>query len=79
MASGARLTVSTLKEQDLLSDARGDGGGDAAFAGRDAGKATNVSPTGGEYAAEGVAKHLSRERDVGRNVATLGSRAEAGE
>ena len=79
MASGARLTVTTLKEQDLLSDSCGDGGGDAAFAGRDAGEATNVSPTGGEYAAEGVAEHLSRERDVGRDVAALGSWAEAGE
>ena len=79
VAGGAGLAVAALKEQDLLSDARGDGGGEAAFAGRDAGEAGDVGTAGTQNAPERVREHLGGERVQGRDRPASGAVLESGE
>ena len=79
VAGGARLAVAALQEQDLLGDARGDGGGEAALAGRDAGEAGDVGTAGTQDAPERVCEHLGGEGVQGRDRPASGAVLESGE
>ena len=80
VAGGAGLPVATLEEEDFLGYPRGDGRGEAAFAGRDAGESGDVSSASAEQTTDTVTNHLAGERRVRDNVspcrAVLKSREE---
>ena len=62
------LTVSTLQIQDFLCDASSDGGGEAPFAGRDAGEVGHVGTTRAQEAPDPIADHLGGEWGEGGDM-----------
>ncbi len=72
ITGGPSLSVSTLQIQDFLGDASGDGGGEAPFAGRDAGEVGHVGATRTQEAPDPVADHLRGEGGEGGDVGARG-------